>query len=182
MIKQEVRARAKALRRAMDREQIGHGMAQALFALPCWQQAQTVLAFAALPDEPDTLPILRKTLADDKRLLLPRVADAGRMDWVEISDLSLLQRGAYGILEPPADLPAVCPPEDALFLVPCLAVSPDGVRLGRGGGYYDRFLAHAKGNRLLLCPSALVLPEVPADDWDVRFAPEEILTEKGTLL
>ena len=53
---------------------------------------------------------------------------------------------------------------------------------GSGGGYYDRFLAHAKGNRLLLCPSALVLPEVPADDWDVRFAPEEILTEKGTLL
>lgn len=182
MTKREVRARAKALRRVMDREQTGREMAQHLFALPCWEQARVVLAFAALPDEPDTLPILRKTLADGKRLLLPRVADAGRMDWVEIPELSLLQRGTYGILEPPADLPAVCPPEDALFLVPCLAVSPDGVRLGRGGGYYDRFLAHAKGNRLLLCPSALILPEVPADSWDVRFAPEEILTEKGTLL
>lgn len=182
MTKWEVRTHAKTLRAAMDRERIGCEMAQALFALPCWQHAQTVLAFAALPDEPDTLPILQQTLADGKRLLLPRVAEAGCMDWVEIPDLALLQRGAFGILEPPADCLTVRPPEEALLLIPCLAVSPDGVRLGRGGGYYDRFLAHAKGSRLLLCPSALILPEVPADNWDVRFAPEEILTEKGTLV
>ena len=61
------------------------------------------------------------------------------------------------------------------------AVSRDGVRLGRGGGYYDRFLAHYKGAGLLLCPEALLLDELPCDDWDARFAPENILTEKGIL-
>lgn len=181
MTKREARARAKALRAALDMEKIGRQMARALFALPCWQQAGTVLAFASLPDEPDTAPILQQILADGKRLLLPRVTGDGTMDWVEIPHLALLQRGAYGISEPPAGLPPVCPPEDALALIPCLAVSPDGVRLGRGGGYYDRFLAHAKGSRLLLCPEALVLPGLPADDWDIRFTPEEILTEKGLL-
>ena len=69
----------------------------------------------------------------------------------------------------------------ALGLVPCLAVSRDGVRLGRGGGYYDRFLAYYKGAGLLLCPEALLLDELPCDDWDARFAPENILTEKGIL-
>ena len=68
-----------------------------------------------------------------------------------------------------------------LALVPCLAASRDGVRLGRGGGYYDRFLAHYKGAGLLLCPEALLLDELPCDDWDARFAPENILTEKGIL-
>ena len=44
------------------------------------------------------------------------------------------------------------------------------------------FLEQYKGERLLLCPSALVWLDVPNDDWDIRFAPEEILTEKGILI
>lgn len=183
MTKQQARAQARALRAALDQKALGRAMADALFGLPAWQQAHTVLAFAALPDEPDTEPILRRALAGGKRLLLPRVTGNGTMDWVEIPCLELLQRGAFGIPEPPANLPPVCPPADnGLALIPCLAAGRNGVRLGRGGGYYDRFLAHYKGSRLLLCPSALLLPELPCDPWDVAFAPSEILTEKGTLL
>ena len=95
----------------------------------------------------------------------------------------MLQPGAYGIPEPPADRPAADPGGYAatLALIPCLAAGTDGVRLGRGGGYYDRFLAQYKGERLLLCPAAALLADLPADDWDARFAPDEILTEKGIL-
>ena len=185
MTKQEARALAKARRRTLDMQAVGSGMAQALFALPCWQQAGTVLAFAALPDEPDTGLILRRALADGKRLLLPRVLSRTEMDWVEITALSQLQPGAYGILEAPASLPAFDTAhlgDGALALIPCLAASPDGVRLGRGGGYYDRFLAHYKGKRLLVCPTAALLGDLPCEGWDVRFSPHEILTEKGILL
>ena len=73
------------------------------------------------------------------------------------------------------------PDAATLALIPCLAAGTDGVRLGRGGGYYDRFLAQYKGERLLLCPAAALLADLPADDWDARFAPDEILTEKGIL-
>lgn len=184
MTKQQARAQAKALRHGLDMHAIGLAMAKQLFAQTCWQHARTVLAFSSLPDEPDTTALLRQTLADGKRLLLPRVTGNGTMDWVEIADLSLLRRGAFGILEPPAALPCVQPENfpAPLALVPCLAVRADGIRLGRGGGYYDRFLAQYKSERRLLCPAALVFPDLPADSWDIRFAPQEILTEKGTLL
>ena len=184
MTKQEARRRAKALRAGLDMGRTGRAMAEALFSLPVWRQAATVLAFAALPDEPDTAPILRRAWREGKRLLLPRVTGPGRMEWVEITARPQLRPGSYHIPEPSPELPAVGPEAFAapLALIPCLAVSRAGVRLGRGGGYYDRFLAHYKGRRLLLCPAALVWPTVPGEAWDARFAPEEILTEKGTLV
>lgn len=184
MTKRDARNRAKTLRAGLNMKAIGSQMAQPLFALPQWQKAEVLLGYVSLPDEPDTLPLLQRTLQEGKRLLLPRVTGPHTMNWVEISHLDLLQRGAYGIWEPPAGLPSVQPytAPNALALVPCLAASCDGVRLGRGGGYYDRFLEQYKGERLLLCPSALVWLDVPNDDWDIRFAPEEILTEKGILI
>ena len=152
MTKQEARVLAKARRRALDMQAVGSGMAQALFALPCWQQAGTVLAFAALPDEPDTAAILRRTLAAGKRLLLPRVLSQTEMDWVEITALTQLVAGHFGIAEPPAELPPTDPaalPGRLLALVPCMAAGQDGTRLGRGGGYYDRFLT--------TCPQAICI-------------------------
>ena len=103
MTKREARAWAKARRTGLDMAAVGRGMAQALFSLPQWQRAGAVLAFAAMPDEPDTAEILRRALADGKRLLLPRVRSKTEMDWVEIPALRLLRPGAFGIQEPPAD-------------------------------------------------------------------------------
>ena len=107
--KREARAWAKARRTELDMAAVGRGMAQALFSLPQWQSAGAVLAFAAMPDEPDTAEILRRALADGKRLLLPRVRSKTEMDWVEIPALRLLRPGAFGIQEPPTDLPAADP-------------------------------------------------------------------------
>ena len=109
MTKREARAWAKARRAELDMAAVGRGMAQALFSLPQWQSAGAVLAFAAMPDEPDTAEILRRALADGKRLLLPRVRSKTEMDWVEIPALCLLRSGAFGIQEPPAALPAADP-------------------------------------------------------------------------
>lgn len=97
MTKREARAWAKARRAELDMAAVGRGMAQALFSLPQWQSAGAVLAFAAMPDEPDTAEMLRRALADDKRLLLPRVRSKTEMDWVEIPALRLLRPGAFGI-------------------------------------------------------------------------------------
>ena len=103
---------------------------------------------------------------------------------MEITALTQLVPGHFGIAEPPAELPPTDPaalPGRLLALVPCMAAGQDGTRLGRGGGYYDRFLAHYTGEKLLLCPAALVLPALPRERWDIPFLPQEILTEKGLL-
>ena len=156
MTKQEARARAKAQRSALDMAALGAEMTRRLADTALWRDAEQVFCFVPLKDEPDTLPLLRLALAQGKRLVVPRVLGGGAMELVALD-------------------------ETALALVPCLAADRHGRRLGRGGGYYDHFLGHYKGKRLLLCPAALVWDAVPADARDVPFSPGEILTEKGFL-
>ena len=147
-----------------------------------YRLARTVFAFVGRGREIDTMPLLRQILADGKRLCVPLCTGKGIMECRQVRDLSILRPGAYGIPEPPADAPEVARADIDLSIVPCVGASPEGWRLGRGGGYYDRFLAQSKGARLLLCPTATVLNGLPCDAWDARFAPEEILTEKGIQL
>lgn len=183
MTKSEARTQAKALRKSLNLQAIGTAMAQQLFCLPDWQQADTVFCFVSMRDEPDTTAILQQALASGKRLCVPRClpGDQGLMDIVEIASLNDLQPGRYGILEPCGGHVTALEP-GALALIPCLAVDRQGVRLGRGAGYYDRFLAQFVkngGKKLLLCPEALVFDALPSDEWDIAFASGEILTENG---
>lgn len=104
--------------------------------------APAVAAFAALGAEPELL-----ALAADKTWFLPRWSPSlERYEIVEVGDIERdLVRGRYGIREPRPELPALPENEwrELLFLVPALACDRFGVRLGRGGGYYDRMLAAA---------------------------------------
>lgn len=181
MTKQQARERAKAQRRTLDMAAIGRSMAAALTGTALWRQAGSVFCFVPLKDEPDTMPLLRAALAQGKRLVVPRVLGGGVMELVELTSLEALRPRAYGIPEPEDGAVLRRLDGGALALIPCLAADRAGRRLGRGGGYYDRFLGQYKGKRLLLCPSDLIWDEVPADDWDIPFGPGEILTEKGFL-
>lgn len=183
MTKTEARAAARRIWQAQPQEDLrrmGQRMCDRLFARAQWQQAGVILSFVPLPSEPDISPALDRALAEGKVLAVPRVLGEGRMEWVRITGLGELRPAAYGIREP-ADGPVLDPstlPRNALALVPCLAADRQGVRLGRGGGYYDRFLAQYKGRRLLVCPAALLADELPRDPWDTVFAPEELLTDR----
>lgn len=179
--KDDARRAAKARLAALTPQQFaraGAEIAQALLARPDWQQADRVFCFVSLPREPDTAPILQAALDSGKMLCVPRMLGGGRMEAVRISSLSLLRPNRLGIREPAEG--EVLTPEQlgprALAVVPCLAVSRDGVRLGRGGGYYDRFLAGFAGQAVLVCPRALVFDALPADPWDARFDAGHILT------
>lgn len=179
-------ARAEALRRmaaipAECWQHWGGAMARSLFLLPAWAQADTVFCFASTALEPDTLPILRRAWAEGKTLCLPRTLGGGRMETVPLRAApdapGALAPGRWGILEPPAGAPAIVPGPGALAVIPCLGAAPGGVRLGRGGGYYDRFLARYPGQSVLLCPKALLFPSLPAGALDARVP--NLLTEDG---
>ena len=162
---------------------IGAAMWQTLQAQPAWQSAESVFCFVGALHEPDTMPILQGALSAGKQLLVPRIAGPGQMQLVPLQSLERLQPGAFGILEPPQALPAVPAGSGVqLAVLPCLAATRGGARLGHGGGYYDRFLANYSGQRLILCPEALLAQSLPTGPLDEPA--QAVLTEKalyGTL-
>lgn len=82
-----------------------------------------------------------------------------------VSDFSQLRRGAFGFLEPPEDAPVMEEPEWAV--VPGLAFDREGFRLGRGGGYYDRWLTGSGCRTIGLCRPERLLDRLPRDQWDM---------------
>ncbi len=182
--KREARGRIRARIAAyspQENERIGRAMCGALLQSAWYRRAGTVFSFVSLPSEPDTRLLLARALADGKTLCVPLCRGGGVMEARAIASLADLRPGAMGIQEPDADAPRVGPESIDLCVVPCLAATAQGVRLGHGGGYYDRFLKQLspRAARVLLCRRALVLERLPQDAWDVPVP--LILTEEGFL-
>ena len=148
-----------------------------LIGMPEYQAADTVFCFVGTAKEIDTRPILEDALAVGKRLCVPLCVDKGIMELREITDLSQLISGSYGILEPTADAPPVSVDEVDFAILPCLTCNHAGQRLGKGGGYYDRFLSHYRGGTVLLCRENLIREEIPVEPHD--YPVPWVLTERG---
>jgi len=165
---------------AEERAAKSAAICERLCRLPELQAAKVVMGFLSMPDELDTFPILGDLIADGKRVYVPRTSvRQRRMIAVRLTDMKALRPGEYGILEP--DTEETCGVSEIDFvLVPARAFDRHGNRLGRGAGFYDRFMAR-KGFRAVRCGIAFacqVLPEIPHGESDL---PVQILvTERDT--
>ena len=121
-------------------EAAGRELREAILVEPAFWTAETVFCYVSTAREPDTLPLLRAVMESGRRLVVPRCREGGEMDAAEIRSLTELRPGRYGIPEPSEEAPVVSPEQISLALIPALALGPDGTRLGKGGGYYDRYL------------------------------------------
>jgi len=148
-----------------------------LLGMPEYQAADTVFCFVSTAGEIDTHGILAAALADGKTLCVPLCVGKGVMELRQITDLSQLQPGSYGILEPAADAPAISTDDVDFAILPCTTCSHGGARLGKGGGYYDRFLSHYRGGTVLLCREKLIRDEIPVEPHD--YPVPWVLTERG---
>ncbi len=129
---------------------------------------ENLFIYVSTEREPDTEGIIRKALEMRKRVFVPRCMGAGVMEALEIEDFDEeLFPGSFGIREPKEGKAAV-PEEIQLAVLPCVAASPDGRRLGHGGGYYDRFLAKTACPKAVLCFSRLLTEDIPMDVYDVK--------------
>jgi len=181
--KAELRAALLQRRRRRDAGEVAAQSAALLGQLlrhPLWQQARGVAAFVGVHGEPDTWGLLAATLAERKRLWLPRmVGKPAQIAFVPVLDLRALAPAGFGLLEPPpaADQALFTPTAAAgidLVLVPGLGFARDGARIGFGKGHYDRALApvreHAAPQRVGLCLGGDLDPAegpVPREPHDV---------------
>ena len=150
--------------------------------LPEWQQASTVLLFLSMPDEVDTLPIVADALAAGKTVAVPKVDTRRKvMDACVLRDLDRgLAPGVFGILEPVA-AEIVEPAAIDLILVPARGFDRRGNRLGRGGGYYDRYMSQPAFHALRcgIAFAAQLLDALPHDPHDLPV--HLLVTEAATL-
>ena len=110
-----------------------------LFSMPEFLAANTVMLFANLPDEIGTFSLIDKCIAMGKKVFLP-VINGDDMTACEFKGEYKI--GKYDIKEPLTPLSSLLTPHSVDFiLVPGVAFSPNGYRLGRGKGYYDKFLS-----------------------------------------
>lgn len=138
-----------------------------------WHRAKTVAAYCALEREPHVLT----PWPEAKTVLLPRI-EGDRLDLHVVQSASELIEGKFGISEPPPHAPRVEPKAD-FILVPGLAFDPSGGRLGRGGGFYDRFLAGFEGVKVGVCFPEMVVDEIPMEEHDVRM--DFVVTSEGII-
>ena len=161
--KQSLRAEARRFLAGLDsdrRREEGQKILSHLRSWDPWVEAQTVCAFTALPSEPDLLT----PWPDGKKIILPRVVGSKmRLHLVDHSEM--LVAGSFGILEPIPSAPFALAKAD-MILVPGLAFDQRGVRLGRGGGYYDRLLTDFEGLRVGVCFKESVFEQIPSESHD----------------
>ena len=147
----------------------------------------TVAAYLSAGEEPDTLRLVAWLSARRVRVLLPVLTDGrgARLDepaWAPYAGPDALRAARAGLLEPTGPrLPARQLPEAELVVCPGLAANLAGDRLGRGGGWYDRALAHAGQATpvVVLLNRDEVLPAIPVQPWDRRV--DRIVTPDGVL-
>ncbi|NYI99782.1 5-formyltetrahydrofolate cyclo-ligase [Nocardioides thalensis] len=171
-----LRDRLVTTRRRRSLAEIGESagaIADHLLASDEVRRSATVAAYVSIGTEPGTTRLLDDLLAVGKRVVLPVLLPDNDLDWAVYSGPTSLTRAGRGLLQPLGTTLGVeaVATADAV-LVPGLAVSPTGMRLGRGGGSYDRTLARVPVGTFtcVLLYDDEVGVDVPAEAHDRRVA------------
>jgi len=170
--KSRIRWQARPARQGIpleDRAGLSTAACMRAFELPGVAHARHVLSFAAAPEELDPATLTAALRQKGASVCLPRITGPGSLSLhaCEIDDR--LEEGPFGLRQPSAEMPEVFADSVDLVIVPVVAFDLHGMRLGFGGGYYDRLLASIPlAYRLALAYDGQLFEQVPAEDHDER--------------
>lgn len=129
-----------------------------------FREAKKIGAYYPIGSEVLTQDIMQEILSVGKELYLPKVIHS-EIEFRRITDFSCLEKGSFEIMEPKNDCPASNNLD--LILVPTIGISQEGVRLGYGLGFFDKFLSQNKITTISLVYEKQVIKKIPHSDHDV---------------
>lgn len=134
---------------------------------PWFVRARVIALYSALPDEINTSPLLDRW-SGVKKLALPAI-EYGRMVFREYIGRGDLVQGEFGIMEP--YMGRIIPPEDIdIMVVPGVAFDRKGHRLGRGKGFYDKYLSSHSASHIRkvgVCMPHQIVDNIPCTHYDI---------------
>ena len=169
MDKKALRAEIREKKRAMTEEEIlsrSARLGELFLASDAYKNAKTIYGYLPYNQEVRTIPMLTQAIADGKKVAVPKVI-GDTMVFIYMDDLSRVEKGYAGIPEPIDNAP-VADDKEALVLMPGLAFTEKGDRMGYGGGFYDRFLADEPNHpTLALCYAFQMVEKLPTEEYDI---------------
>ena len=141
-----------------------------------FSDAKSVGCYYSIGSEVQTLSIIHDLINSGKKTSLPKVNDE-MMKFRTIKDFKKLEKGNFGILEPKDDWT-----EEKSFdviLIPAIGLTKEGVRLGYGHGYYDRFLSDKSTIKIALTYDKQIVKSIPCMKHDVKM--DCIVSEKEAI-
>ena len=171
---------AKSAMRAAIREQLKIWDTKALAAednIICshvlkssyWKQAQKIFCYVPCGRELDVMPLIKRAIFQGRELYVPLITGAGAMEARRLESLELLRPGSFGIGEPPPDSESISVKLLDLVILPGLAFDLRSfARLGKGGGYYDRFLMESTALRLAPVRLCQLKSNIPCEKHDIK--------------
>lgn len=176
--KKELRKEAKSYRKSLsecDRLDKSSAIISNLKALKDFQKAEVILMYASLPDEVETLSLIRELTEEGKRQVYCPVTRGDEMEFYRISSVDDLKEGNFHVLEPePLTENCLELQNDVHYcmLMPGLMFDKRGNRLGYGKGYYDKYLARVPKDvnitTIALSYESMVKDAIPAEETDWR--------------
>lgn len=188
-LKKELRKEAKSYRKSLsedDRLDKSSAIISNLKALKEFQKAEVLLMYASLPDEVETLSLIRELTEEGKKLVYCPVTQGDVMGFYKISSVNDLKEGNFHVLEPePLEERRLELQKDVRYcmLMPGLMFDKKGNRLGYGKGYYDKYLARVPENMNLttiaLSYEEMVKDVIPAEETD--WCADYVVTENEVI-
>lgn len=180
MNKSTIRSHIASLRKSLSHEEIEKLSSENIryfLNLKEVAEAKSILLYAALPKEVQTLPLIH-ALSAHKQIWLPRVVGQ-ELEIRAYEGDSSLERGHFGVPEPTGYL-CSDPESIDLVLVPGVAFSRSGARMGYGKGFYDRLLPKLRAGKIGFAFDFQLFDHIPTEDHDEHM--DLIITSSGIIV